>query len=120
MSAGLQHIVPLQASTTDEKTRELFEINYFANIQLAKGFCDRRSHVSGNSAIVFVSSIASIRGSRGLVGYASSKGAVNAAMRSISTEVAPLGIRVNAILPGFVRTNMNEALRHVYTDEVHR
>ena len=100
-----------------EKSKELFDINYFSSMQLAKGFCDRRANIGEGSSIVFLSSIASIRGSRGLVGYAASKGAINSAVKSLAVEVSPLGIRVNAVLPGFVVTEMTKSWSKIYTEE---
>lgn len=117
LSAGVQQITPISSVLSIEKSRELFEINYFSNIQLAKGFCDRRANIGKGSSIVFLSSIASIRGNGGIVGYAASKGAVNSAVKSLAIEVARLGIRVNAVLPGFVMTEMIESWQEVYTKE---
>ena len=98
LCAGTQQIDPLRAPMAVEKSRQLFE-QIISNMQLAKGFVDLRAHVKSDASIVFISSIASIKGSPGLVSYASSKGAVNAAVKSLAVEVAHLGIRVNAVLP---------------------
>ena len=117
LSAGIQQIKPISERLSVEKSKELFEINYFSNLQIAKGFCDRRSNIGKGSSIVFISSIASIRGNSGIVGYAGSKGAINSAMKSLAVEVSKLGIRVNAVLPGFVKTQMTESLQDVYTKE---
>ena len=59
LSAGIQQTTPISSVLSVEKSKELFEINYFSNIQLAKGFCDRRANVGKGSSIVFLSSIAS-------------------------------------------------------------
>lgn len=117
LSAGIQQILPISSMLSIEKSKELFEINYFSNMQLAKGFCDKRANIGKGASIVFLSSIASIRGNSGIVSYAASKGAINAAVKSLAMEVARLGIRVNAILPGFVMTEMIEAWQEVYTKE---
>ncbi|MEA2019622.1 MAG: SDR family oxidoreductase [Campylobacterota bacterium] len=117
LSAGIQQITPISSVLSVEKSKELFEINYFSNIQLAKGFCDRRANIGKGSSIVFLSSIASIRGNSGIVGYAASKGAINSAVKSLAIEVARLGIRVNAVLPGFVMTKMIESWKEVYNEE---
>ncbi len=117
LCAGIQQIIPLSSVLSVEKSKELFEINYFSNIQLSKGFCDRRANIGKSSSIVFLSSIASIRGNSGIVGYAASKGAINSAVKSLAIEVARLGIRVNAVLPGFVMTEMIESWQEVYTKE---
>lgn len=117
LSAGIQQIAPISSVLSVEKSKELFEINYFSNIQLAKGFCDRRVNIGKGSSIVFLSSIASIRGNSGIVGYSASKGAINSAVKSLAIEVSRLGIRVNAVLPGFIMTEMIESWQEVYTKE---
>lgn len=117
LSAGVQQIVPLSSVLSVEKSKELFEINYFSNMQIAKGFCDRRVNIGLGSSIVFLSSIASIRGNSGIVNYSASKGAINSAVKSLAIEVSKLGIRVNAILPGFVMTEMIENWKEVYSEE---
>ncbi len=117
LSAGIHNIKPISERLSVEKSKELFEINYFSNIQMAKGFCDRRANIGKGSSIVFISSIASIRGNSGIIGYASSKGAINSAMKSLAIEVSRLGIRVNAVLPGFINTEMTQSQSDVYTKE---
>jgi glucose 1-dehydrogenase len=53
----------------------------------------------------------------GHVNYAASKGGVNMLMRSLAQELAPAGVRVNAIAPGAVRTGIN---REVWSSEAGR
>jgi NAD(P)-dependent dehydrogenase (short-subunit alcohol dehydrogenase family) len=58
------------------------------------------------SSIVFVSSTTAQAGFAGCAAYAATKGAIEALSRTLAIELAPLGIRVNTIAPGFVRTPM--------------
>jgi 3-oxoacyl-[acyl-carrier protein] reductase len=56
--------------------------------------------------IINVSSISGITGNRGQTNYSAAKGALNAATKSLSQEVASRGITVNAVAPGIIETNM--------------
>ena len=57
--------------------------------------------------IITISSIAGLMGNRGQVNYAAAKGALHAATKSLSLEVASRGITVNAIAPGIVESDMS-------------
>ena len=59
--------------------------------------------------IVNVSSVAAITGNRGQTNYSAAKGALNAATKSLSQEVASRGITVNAVAPGIIDTSMSES-----------
>jgi 3-oxoacyl-[acyl-carrier protein] reductase len=59
--------------------------------------------------IVNISSISGLIGNRGQVNYAAAKGAVNAATKALSLEVASRGITVNAVAPGIIATEMGNA-----------
>ncbi|MDP9065113.1 MAG: 3-oxoacyl-ACP reductase FabG [Pseudomonadota bacterium] len=57
--------------------------------------------------IVNISSVAALAGNRGQVNYAAAKGALNAATKALSLEVASRGITVNAVAPGIINTPMS-------------
>jgi 3-oxoacyl-[acyl-carrier protein] reductase len=71
-------------------------------------------------AIVAVSSVAARRPGRGQSNYAASKAAVEALVRALAVELAPRGIRVNAVAPGVIETEMTEQLRAAAPDEIAR
>jgi 3-oxoacyl-[acyl-carrier protein] reductase len=58
--------------------------------------------------IINISSISGIAGNRGQTNYSAAKGALNAATKSLSQEVASRGITVNAVAPGIIETGMAE------------
>ena len=70
-----------------------------------RGFL-RRHHPSATSAIVNVSSVNAEIAVPDQAHYVASKGAVSALTRAAAVEAAPLGVRVNAVAPGPVRTPM--------------
>ncbi len=61
--------------------------------------------------IVNVASVSAIRGGRGQTNYAAAKGAVLSFTRAVAVEVADRGIQVNAVLPGFVDTDMTAQVK---------
>jgi 3-oxoacyl-[acyl-carrier protein] reductase len=68
--------------------------------------------------IVNLSSVAGEKGGRGQTNYAASKGAINAFTRALAVELAPRRIRVNAVAPGVIETEMSQDVRDMAGDEV--
>ena len=62
--------------------------------------------------IINVSSVAADHHNPGQTNYAASKGAVNAFTRALAVELASRNVTVNAIAPGFIETDMSEAVRN--------
>lgn len=58
--------------------------------------------------VINMSSVASLTGNRGQVNYSAAKGALNAATKSLSLELASRGITVNAVAPGIIESPMSE------------
>jgi 3-oxoacyl-[acyl-carrier protein] reductase len=59
--------------------------------------------------VISISSVTALMGNRGQVNYAAAKGALNAATKALSLEVASRGITVNAVAPGIISTRMGAA-----------
>jgi 3-oxoacyl-[acyl-carrier protein] reductase len=71
-----------------------------------------------SGSIVLMSSISADRGGRGHVNYVASKGGLNAMTLSLAVELAPKGIRVNAVSPGVILTDMTQRIRNLANDEI--
>lgn len=62
--------------------------------------------------IINISSVAAEHVNQGQTNYAASKGAINAFTRALAVELASRNVTVNAIAPGFIETDMSEAVRN--------
>jgi NAD(P)-dependent dehydrogenase (short-subunit alcohol dehydrogenase family) len=67
-------------------------------------------HMKRDASVTFVSSIAGQVAFPNSAAYCATKGAIEQLTKALAVELAPLGIRVNAIAPGNIRTPMNEKL----------
>lgn len=104
LCAGINDFVPVKF-IKQEKINRMFQTNYFSQLLLVQMLLKKKL-VNKKASIVFISSISSMLGVQGTLLYASSKGAINSAVRVMASELASHGIRVNAICPGIVKTEM--------------
>jgi 3-oxoacyl-[acyl-carrier protein] reductase len=101
------------AAMSDDQWRTTFAVNLdsvFGLTQAAVAQMLRQPRISAESPaghIVFVSSTAGQRGEANHADYAASKGAIISLTKSLSTELAPRGISVNCVAPGWVDTDMS-------------
>jgi 3-oxoacyl-[acyl-carrier protein] reductase len=77
----------------------------------------RRMLAARRGAIVNVASVAGLHASPGQTAYAASKGGLLAFSRTLAAELAPAGIRVNTVIPGFLTVGMVRALDRRLLDE---
>lgn len=103
--AGVVEVKPLQLLDLQEM-KNLFDINYFAPIMMAKGFADKRNNVGAGASAVFISSLASVACSRGMTTYSGAKAALISSIKSIAKECAPYKIRFNCVSPSDIKTPM--------------
>lgn len=110
--AGLHIVRPLKLVTA-EKSKELFDVNVFAALQLTKAFRLRQVRAEPYASVVLLSSAVGMVGQSGVSVYSATKGAILALTKSLAIELAPEGIRVNCISPGVVDTEMTTGLRQM-------
>jgi 3-oxoacyl-[acyl-carrier protein] reductase len=98
------------ATTPDADIEALLAVNLAGAIVLVRE-CVRQLLVQGGGgSVVLVSSVVAARGSPGLAVYAATKGGLEAFGRSLARELGPRGIRVNAVAPGFLETELSASL----------
>lgn len=92
-----------------EAFREVLEVNLFAVHHLSR-LAAEAMVAAGGGAIVMISSLAGERAIHGRPGYDASKAALDGLTRAMALELAPHGVRVNEIAPGYVLTDRWEEL----------
>jgi len=109
-NAGVVDVTRRVDEMSYERLRRMFDINVIGSIVCAREAIRRMStkHGGRGGSIVNVSSAASRLGSPGqYVDYAAAKGAIDAFTLGLAKEVAGEGIRVNAVRPGLIETDIH-------------
>ena len=103
--------------TTDEQFLSVLQVNVLGGFRLVQLAANRffmrqeRNPATGQrGVVVFVGSNSSERVNRNRITYVASKGAMDSMMKSFAVDLAPEGIRVNMVAPGFIWTNRWEFL----------
>ncbi len=96
---------------SDEQWDETIEVDLTAPFLItrvvSKQMVDR-----GYGKIIFIGSIWTFLGGKNVISYTAAKTAIAGLTKGISNELAPLGVRVNAIAPGFVKTEINKVVQN--------
>ena len=103
-NAGIAHGA-LMTMTPISKLKEVFDINYFSQVlmmQLVSRYMIRQK----NGSIINMASVGGIETNPGYLAYGSSKAALIWATKCVAKELGPYNIRVNAVAPGMVETQM--------------
>jgi 3-oxoacyl-[acyl-carrier protein] reductase len=95
--------------TTLESMKSVFEVNYFSQMLISQ-YVSKLMVRRKSGSIVFVSSITALDGNSGQSTYGASKAALIGATKTLATELAEHNIRVNAVAPGIIKTDMTAAI----------
>jgi NAD(P)-dependent dehydrogenase (short-subunit alcohol dehydrogenase family) len=106
--AGVYPVTPV-LDLSIEEWDQVLGLNLRAPFLLSRGFARRLIAAKRSGAIVNISSTASVLARPGIAHYGSSKAALNQFTRVLAVELAPHGIRVNAVLPGVIETETVKA-----------
>jgi NAD(P)-dependent dehydrogenase (short-subunit alcohol dehydrogenase family) len=106
-NAGISVVVPL-AETTDAQWQRLLHTNLTCNFNVMREAA-RAMAPRGRGAIVNTASELALTGERGYVAYTATKGAILAMTRALAAELAPFGVRANAVCPGAIDTPLLQA-----------
>ncbi len=107
----------LVATMPEEKWRAVIE----TNLNSVYNFCNAvmRPMMSARyGRIVNMSSVAARMSNQGQGAYAASKGGIESFSKCLAVEVAKRGITVNSVAPGFILTDMTEAVRNAAEDKI--
>lgn len=102
-AAFQQHLEAIE-DLTDAQLDETFRTNIYGYIYMARAAA---SHLQEGSSIINTGSVTGLAGSKHLLDYSSTKGAIHAFTMSLASQFLDRGIRVNAVAPGPVWTPLN-------------
>jgi NAD(P)-dependent dehydrogenase (short-subunit alcohol dehydrogenase family) len=100
-NAAYQHHQPSIEDITDEQWERTFRTNIFGYFYMARAAI---AHMQSGSTIINTGSITGLQGSKELLDYSATKGAIHAFTKSLAQNVVEQGIRVNCVAPGPIWT----------------
>ena len=103
-NAGEQHPDKDIRDITEDQLKRTFQTNIFSMFYLTQAV---RPHLRKGSTIINCTSVTMYQGSKDLLDYSATKGAITAFTRSLSENLIKDGIRVNAVAPGPIWTPLN-------------
>lgn len=107
----------LMQMTSLDKLREVMEINFIAQIHMMQ-LVSKVMMRQKSGSIINMGSVGGIEAREGYLAYGASKAALLWATRSVSKELAKYNIRVNAVAPGLVETDMGEYKKDEERDKI--
>ncbi len=94
----------------DDRWDQVLEVNVTGAFRFSRALAPAMAE-RGRGKIIFTASMLSYQGGVNVASYTASKHAVAGLVKALANEWAPLGINVNAIAPGYIRTDNTQALQ---------
>ena len=115
-AAGVNKFTPLRAFNWNDAD-SIIKTSAYAGIELIKLASSKKVGEVGSSHVL-LASVAGIKGEVGFTAYSAAKSAVIGAMRSMALELAVKDMRVNAITPGWLPTEMTDSIEARYPGKI--
>lgn len=118
LCAGIPQVCPVKYFKRED-IEQIFSVNTFAPIMVTSSLLKKKKIAKGAS-IVMIESISGVFvGTKGDVAYNASKAALNGFLKGSALELAAQGIRINAINPGLVPTDILNLTNDIFAEEHH-
>jgi 3-oxoacyl-[acyl-carrier protein] reductase len=107
----------LMGAMTEQQWRDVIDTNLGGTYNYCRAVTQPMM-MCRRGSIVNLSSTAAEFASRGQVNYAASKGGINGLTRGLAKELAARKVRVNAVAPGMIETDMSQVVRGIAGDQI--
>lgn len=104
-------------AVTEAEARPLAEVNLWGAYRLMQHAL-KPMMLARRGVVVNVTSVLASHGGRGVSAYAMTKAALESLTRVLALELAPKGVRLNAVAPGLIETSMSRSLRRRFGDDL--
>lgn len=118
LCAGIPQICPVKHFKRND-IEDIFSVNTLAPIMITSGLLKKKKIHKGSSVVLIESVSGVFVGTKGDVSYNASKAALNGFLKGSALELAGQGIRINAINPGLVPTNILNLTNEMFDENHH-
>jgi 3-oxoacyl-[acyl-carrier protein] reductase len=115
-NAGIARFRPFVMSKVDD-FKEMMQVNLYAPVQISQ-YVVKNMLKQRKGSIINFCSVSGLDSNSGNAAYGASKAAIASLTRTMAKELAKVNIRVNAVAPGFVATDMNKQIDADYMESM--
>ncbi len=118
LCAGIPQVCPVKHFKRSD-IDDIFSVNTIAPIMITSGLLKKKKIRKGSSVVLIESISGVFVGTKGDVSYNASKAALNGFLKGAALELASQGIRINAVNPGLVPTNILNLTNEMFAESHH-